>query len=883
MKEKALLVTILFTAFACLSAHAVDSMTATDLGGSYTSMTWDWTSDGSGNATARCTTSVPGIIFSVYTEPSADPLYVPTDNYDLTVQQAMVTLDGTYNTFATDLAGSGCLNRDNAAPEHVYVAFSSVSKISGYPYLSISNAGSGKKGRVTLYIMRNYTSSVGVVEDFTVADDLWINGGDIYTDETAITINADLIVTGTSTLPGLVIGTDVQAWDADLDTLAGLAKTDSNFIVGNGTAWVAESGATARASMGVTIGTNVQAWDNDLDDIAALTHAARNIMVSDGTDWTSRAMQVADVPTLNQNTTGSAATLTTARAINGVDFNGSAAITVPVNNANDTTTNATMYPLWTATAGGNYAAKVTTDDLTFNPSTGLLTATGFSGPLTGNVTGNVSGSSGSCTGNAATATNASQLLSKTWAAPDAIGTGTPAAITGTALAGTSLAITDYVVFDDTGYNTKIGYQAGKNLVAGAIWNTYVGYQAGASSAVGSTNAADANTATGTFALVFNKTGLGNLANGYSALFYNETGSYNTSVGTNSLVWNVGGSNNVAFGACAGGYETGSNSFYVNNVDQVNTAGDKAYSLLYGTFAGAAGSLVGQQLTVNGTLNAATVNIDGGAIDGTPIGSGTPSTIKATTGTFTDSVLLSANGYPSLNYNAYYSGGWKFINAGYAWLLQNTISTGAFALSISTTSGSANGTITWASALSFDAAKTGTFAGDVAINGGDLDLGVTGTTRGTIDVFRGASGNTPGYAMFESANGTDIYVSSAADGTIHSGTSVPAADSTNTFRTVNPIAPNPVLTVITADDTTPTVTAGNDFYVPNTWTAGHNITDFDDGIMGQTLRILGGDSDCVVVDGGDLVLAGNWTATTNATLVLHMFVTGTWTELSRSAN
>ena len=36
----------------------------------------------------------------------------------------------------------------------------------------------------------------------------------------------------------------------------------------------------------------------------------------------------AAIPTLNQNTTGSAATLTTARAINGVDFNGSAAITV---------------------------------------------------------------------------------------------------------------------------------------------------------------------------------------------------------------------------------------------------------------------------------------------------------------------------------------------------------------------------------------------------------------------------------------------------------------------------------------------------------------------------------------------------------------------------
>ena len=44
---------------------------------------------------------------------------------------------------------------------------------------------------------------------------------------------------------------------------------------------------------------------------------------------TFRAIATADVPTLNQNTTGSAATLTTARAINGVSFNGSADINIP--------------------------------------------------------------------------------------------------------------------------------------------------------------------------------------------------------------------------------------------------------------------------------------------------------------------------------------------------------------------------------------------------------------------------------------------------------------------------------------------------------------------------------------------------------------------------
>jgi hypothetical protein len=42
-----------------------------------------------------------------------------------------------------------------------------------------------------------------------------------------------------------------QPLDTDLTAIAALATTDSNFIVGNGTAWVAESGATARTSLGL--------------------------------------------------------------------------------------------------------------------------------------------------------------------------------------------------------------------------------------------------------------------------------------------------------------------------------------------------------------------------------------------------------------------------------------------------------------------------------------------------------------------------------------------------------------------------------------------------------------------------------------------------------
>jgi hypothetical protein len=132
------------------------------------------------------------------------------------------------------------------------------------------------------------------------------------------------------------------------------------------------------------------------------------------------------IGTLNQNTTGSAATLTTARAIGGVNFDGSAAINLPgVNTAGNQATSglaATATALATArTIGGTsfdgtaniVPATVTVADttdtssyvalfesatgdlgpktdagVTYNAGTGALTATSFVGPLTGNVTGN---------------------------------------------------------------------------------------------------------------------------------------------------------------------------------------------------------------------------------------------------------------------------------------------------------------------------------------------------------------------------------------------------------------------------------------------------------------------------------------------------------------
>ena len=63
----------------------------------------------------------------------------------------------------------------------------------------------------------------------------------------------------------------LQASDTDLSAIAALTPSDGTFIVGNGTSWVAETGATVRASLGLTIGTDVQAYDVDTAKYDAAT------------------------------------------------------------------------------------------------------------------------------------------------------------------------------------------------------------------------------------------------------------------------------------------------------------------------------------------------------------------------------------------------------------------------------------------------------------------------------------------------------------------------------------------------------------------------------------------------------------------------------------
>lgn len=173
-----------------------------------------------------------------------------------------------------------------------------------------------------------------------------------------------------------------------------------------------------------------------------------------------------------------------------------------------------------------------------------------------------------------------------------------------------------------------------------------------------------NVGNGTHALYSNTVGSGNVGNGTGALYSNTEGTNNVGSGTRALYSNMG-SANVAVGAFSGYNWTGSNAFFVNNVQEPSSAADQTYSLLYGAFSGAQGSLSGQQLTVNGTLktssssptaSAGTLGTgssnNGGIISG--LSAATSVTLTFPAGTWANWVSCTANASTALTTAPYVS-------------------------------------------------------------------------------------------------------------------------------------------------------------------------------------------------------------------------------------
>jgi len=270
---------------------------------------------------------------------------------------------------------------------------------------------------------------------------------------------------------------------------AGLVKApaatdNTKFLKGDGT-WATPAGATVDQSYSST-STNAQSGTAVAQAVSGLQSASTAV-----THTASTAVGNSTTPVyIASDGTATALSYTIAKSVP------SDAVFTDTNTLmtqNVSSTNAT-YPILlcpTANATANQGAKtgIFASDVKVNPSTSTISAT-FSGNLTGNVTGNCSGSSGSCTGNAATATYATSAGSATSAT---------SATTATKLGSSTVGGTTTPIYLDGGTPTALSYTIAKSVPSNAVFTdtTYAngtGITIGTGNAINHSNSVTAGTA-----------------------------------------------------------------------------------------------------------------------------------------------------------------------------------------------------------------------------------------------------------------------------------------------------------------------------------------------------------------------------------------------------
>ena len=276
-------------------------------------------------------------------------LYVDTD--------AFTTLTATRDLIVPTIEKTYVVHNDTAGAQSIRV------KTSGGTGITIPN---GKKALL-------YVDGTNVIEQLSYLTSAEI-GTITFTNPVPIASGGTNAISASAarTSLGLAIGTDVQAYNAGLQDISGLAKTDGNFIVGDGSNWVAESGATVRTSLGLG---SMAVQNSNAVSISAGTATLTSMTTNSATITGGTITGITDLTVADGGTGSSSLTLNSVLIGNGT----SALLAVaPSTSGNVLTSNGTA---WTSAAIAARVSSFSAGTTGFTPNTATTGAVTLAGTL----------------------------------------------------------------------------------------------------------------------------------------------------------------------------------------------------------------------------------------------------------------------------------------------------------------------------------------------------------------------------------------------------------------------------------------------------------------------------------------------------------------------